>query len=87
MDMPVALLHGLGPQPEQRFALPGTKSHKRGEAGSAADIILHHEQFVQPAPAQPAAQRAVDPVMPQRDMIARCSRTTGFQSFELPLQA
>lgn len=87
MDMTVAFLHGFAAQPEQRLALTGTKAEERGKASSAADITLIHEQFVQSAPAESAAESHIDRLMPKWRIVSRRRRTAGFKPFQLPLQA
>ncbi len=87
MDMAAAFLHGFAAEPEQRLALPDTKAEECGKAGTAADIPLLHEQFMQPASANPAAQSRIDRRMPKHRMIRRRGGTTRFEPFQLPLQA
>lgn len=87
MDMAAAFLHGFATEPEQWFALPDAKAEERSKAGTAADIALLHEQFVQPAPAKPAMQSRIDCRMSERRMIRRRGSTTRFEPFQLPLQA
>lgn len=79
VQLPDPLLHRFGTQPQERPPFPRAQAEQGSNARAAAGILLIGEQFMQPPTRQPATQRRIDPVMPQREQRSGRSRAAWLQ--------
>ena len=79
VQLPDPLLHRFGAQPQERPPLPRPQAKQSSNARAAAGILRIGEEFMQPPARQPATQRRVHPVMPQREQRRRRGRAARLQ--------
>lgn len=79
VQLPDPLLHRFGTQPQERPPFPRAQAEQGGDTRATAGILRIGEDFMQPPARQPATQRRVHPVMPQRKQRRRRGRAARLQ--------
>lgn len=82
VQLPNPLLHRFGAQPQERPPFSRAQAEQGSNARAAAGIFRIGEEFMQPPARQPATQRRIDPVMPQRKQRRRRSRAAWLQQLQ-----
>lgn len=79
VQLPNPLLHRFGAQPQERPPFSRAQTEQGGNACATAGILRIGEEFMQPPARQPATQRRIHPVMPQREQRSRRGRAARLQ--------